>query len=104
MAKKAQTTTKQGNKDAMFIFAYLLLWLSGLIVYVAIAKNNSRMKFHALQAVFLGIVAFIVSLIPIISIISLLLWIYGLFIGWQAYEGKDIEIPVLGEYAKQYSK
>jgi uncharacterized membrane protein len=95
---------RRGNGLA-YIFAYLLTWLSGLIVFITVGQNDKRAKFHALQAIFLGVVLFIIGWIPIVGwIIELLGWLYGLYIGYQAYEGKDVEMPVIGTYARQYSK
>ncbi len=101
MAK--QTQSKAKNQDIIYIFAYLLTWLSGIIVFL-IAQNDSRKKFHGLQALFLGVIAIILWFIPFVGIIDILIWLYGMYIGIMAYGGKDVMVPVLGDFAKQYSK
>ena len=100
----ATKQTKAQTKSIVLFFAYLLTWLSGIIVYITAGQSDKRAKFHALQAIFLGVIAFIIGFIPIISLLSILIWLYGLYIGWKAYDGQDVMIPVLGDYAKQYSR
>ncbi len=102
MASKKQNTGKS-DKRVFYLFAYVLAFLSGIAVYVTEGQRNSRAKFHALQAILLGIVIFILAYIPYINILALILWLYGLYIGLRAYEGTDVEIPGLGEYARKYS-
>ncbi len=95
---------KKGN-GLVYIFTYLLTWLSGIIVFITVGQNDGRAKFHALQAIFLGVVLFVIGWIPIIGwAIGILGWLYGLYIGFMAYQGDDCEIPVIGAYARQYSK
>lgn len=96
--------TKKNEKSLVFIFAYLLAWLSGLIVYITAGQENKRMKFHAIQAIFLGVIGFVISFIPIIGLIWVLVWLYGMYIGWRAYEGEDVEVPYIGDYAHHYSQ
>ena len=95
---------KKGDEGVFCIFAYVLIWLSGIIVYVTEGQRSKIMKFHALQAIFLGVIIFILSFFPIIRIIGALLWLYGLYIGIKGYFNEDVEIPLLGEWARGYSK
>ena len=81
MATKATKSAKQ-DSNLLFIFAYLLTWLSGIILYITVGQKDKRVKFHSLQAIFLGIVIFILAYIPIISLVSILVWLYGLYIGY----------------------
>ncbi len=99
----AKQTTNKGN-DILFIFAYLIPILTGLLMYITVGQTNKRMKFHSLQAIMLGIVLIVLGWIPIIGLIGLLVWLYGLYVGWRAYEGEDLDIPVIGDFAHQYSK
>jgi uncharacterized membrane protein len=112
------TQTKQpakssgGDNSVLFIFAYFLSWLSGLIVYFTEGQKDKRMKFHAVQAILLGIAATVVAIIlgwipligQIIYLLLFLVWLYSLYVGYRAYTGTDISIPVIGDYAKGASK
>ena len=95
---KDQTTMKSG--DAVYILTYFFTVLSGIIVYL-VSSSNSRRRFHALQAILLWIVAVVLGFIPVLGwLIALLIWLYGLYIGIEAYNGKDMMVPVLGDWAK----
>ena len=95
-----------GRKNGLaYIFTYLLTWLSGLIVYFTLGQNDKAIKFHAVQAFLLGVIMFIIGFLPLAGWIAIfLLWLYGLYIGWQGSQGKDIEIPIIGPYARSLSK
>lgn len=95
---KTQSSSKSG--DAVYILAYILSFISGIIVY-AIAQSDARKRFHGLQAIVLGVVGFILSFIPFVGgIIALLIWLYGLYIGIEGYNGNDVLVPALGDWAK----
>ncbi|MDE1854940.1 MAG: hypothetical protein KGH57_01295 [Candidatus Micrarchaeota archaeon] len=91
---------KGDGKSLLFIVAYVLTWLTGIIVFLA-AGGNKRLKRHAVQAILIGIIMWIVAAVPLIgSILFILLWIYGLYLGYNGYLGKDIAIPVVSDYVK----
>ncbi len=100
----ANAQPKPKEENILYVFAYLLTWLSGIILYVTEGQKNKRLKFHSLQAIFLGIIIFVLVFIPYANIIGWGLWILGIVIGVIAYNGQDISIPVIGPYAKRYSK
>lgn len=91
----------------MCIGTYFFLWLSGIIVYLFTSKKSDEyLKFHALQAILLGIVITILgwlSFIPFMFIVTIILWIYGIYVGYQASEGKDIVMPIIGDFAKEHA-
>lgn len=106
-SQKAKASSQSSNADGniLYIFAYLLGWLSGIVVFLVAKPGEKRVKFHGLQAVFLGIVATILYFIPIVGgIIALLLWLLGLVVGIKAYQGEDMSLPVIGDLAKQHSQ
>ncbi len=95
--------------NIIYLFTYLLAWITGIIVYVTEGQRSERIKFHALQAIFLGVIAMIVGIAfsPIHylgSVLVFLLWLYGMYIGYEAYRGTDVSIPVIGDYARKYSR
>lgn len=96
-------TKEKSDKEIIYVLNYLVLFLSGILVYVTEGQRNKRAKFHALQAIFLGVIVFLLSYFPFVNIIALVLWIYGIYIGVRAYDGIDMSIPVIGDYAKRYS-
>jgi uncharacterized membrane protein len=92
---------KSENKGWLYVLIYLFTWLTGLIFYL-IEKDDKKVRFHAMQAILLGVVMFVLSLTLILSIVSILLWIYGLYIGFKEMNGETIRVPYLAEYADKY--
>ncbi|MEM3422296.1 MAG: hypothetical protein QXF35_03160 [Candidatus Bilamarchaeaceae archaeon] len=102
-----KTTTEEKNEDNTLAFiAYILTWLTGLIVFLIAkdrAKNPQYVKFHAMQAILLGIIGFIIS--PFTLFLGgFLVWLYCLYIGFTyAYKGEKYLVPYIGEYAEKYA-
>lgn len=97
---------EKGN--IMYIFTYILSWITGIIVYITEGQKSARLKFHSLQAIFLGITAIVIDLIlffiPFLGpFLAFLIWVYGIYIAVKAYNGEDIKAPVIGDYAAKYA-
>ncbi len=106
MASRHKKVADSNRKDENFLYivAYVLEWLSGIVVFAVAKQSEKRLRFHALQAVFLGILATVLSFIPVIGwFLGVLLWLAGIVIGIKAYQGEDINLPILGEYAKKHA-
>jgi len=105
----AGTTEKKvppaGGKDTtMALVAYILSWLTGLIVFL-VAKDKLA-KFHGMQSLILGLVGLVLSVITfgLLSPVAFLLWLYGLYVGIvYAYKGEMYKIPYIGAYAEKYA-
>lgn len=99
--------------------AYVFTILSGIVVYL-MKKEDPYAKFHAMQSILfgvvvfvlgigLGIVSFIVGLIPyvgwIIALLLQLVWlgivILWLFLMWKAYSGEKYKLPLIGAQAEK---
>lgn len=92
--------------------AYLLFIFSGFAVYL-VEKDNKFVRFHATQAVLFSVVSFAawsmanilvviyigVFLAPLISLGTFVLWLYLM---WNAYSGKEYELPYIGKVAKDH--
>lgn len=105
-----QGQTKEDNR-AFFIIAYVLEFITGIIVLLIKGNEDKRLRLHSFQAIFLGVIAIVIAVllgwIPFVNILAdlagLFIWLYGLYIGFEAYNGNDIVIPYITEYAKRYS-
>ncbi len=117
MLSICSVVSDDNENSIMYVIAYLIPILTGLFVYIAYGENK-RLKFHAVQAIILGIGIFIVDIVfyiisflvlfsfPILyigDVIGILLWIYGLYIGYKASLGNDIYIKYIGDYASSMS-
>lgn len=102
----ASKNQKHKRNLVLCIGTYFFTWVSGIIVYLFVNKKEDEyLKFHGLQAILLGIVITVMFWLPIpfLPVLSLILWIYGIYVGYEASEGKDIEMPIIGEFAKKHA-
>jgi uncharacterized membrane protein len=109
MAAKSPSDVK--DNDIKYFLAYFLTWLTGIIFYFVAGNKDKRMKFHALQALFIGVIQIIISmffgilLLGIVgNVINILLVLYAWYIGFRASGGVDIDVPYISKYARKYSK
>lgn len=94
--------------------SYILAPITGVLVYYY-EKENSFIRFHAMQSIIFGIAVFIawniaaittpiligVVLMPIVSLGSFGMWLYLM---WKAYNNEEWEIPYLGKIARDQLK
>ncbi len=102
---KAKTEKASTQDNSIFLIAYVLELVTGIIVYLAFSDNNKRLKYHAMQATLIGIFSVIVSFVfsfvpPIGLILAFLIWVYSLYVGFEAYNGRDVDVPVISSYLK----
>jgi uncharacterized membrane protein len=91
------------ENDFTYVIIYLLTWITGIIFFV-ISGNDKRKKQHSIQAIMLGVIGFILGFIPRIGyLFVILVWLYGLYIGYMASINKEQNIPYITEFAKQYA-
>jgi len=98
----AKTESKE-NDNIMAALAYFMGIVTGLIIYL-IEKDkpdkNRYVMFHAMQAIILSIVWFILMFIPIIGQLAIVIsWIFMMY---KAYSGEEYHLPVIGDYAEKY--
>ncbi|MCL5442227.1 MAG: hypothetical protein M1603_00895 [Candidatus Marsarchaeota archaeon] len=102
-------THRTGEDSSYFIITYLLSLLSGVVMLFLYGDIDKRLKFHSLQAITLGMIAVVVSVLfgflsPVLSsILFLLIWAYGMYIGLEAYAGRDIDIPIVSDFVHSIS-
>lgn len=91
------------------LLAYLFGWVSGLVFYL-IEKDDKFVRFAAMQSILLSVTYF--ALVFIISFVTFgfgwsLTYLLGLgyfglsiYLMVQAYNKKEVELPVIGKFAK----
>ena len=74
----------------------------GILAYF-IKKDDPYVRFHAMQSLLVSIVFMVIGMVTlgIGYIIYFFLW---LFLMWKAWSGEKYMLPVLGQYADQWSK
>lgn len=104
---------KAGNENLMGALAYLLGFVTGIILLI-VEKKSAYVRFHAMQSTVLfggifilsmalGIIpvlGWIVALIlsPVLTIVSFILWI---LLMWKAYNGEKYKLPYIGDLAEK---
>ncbi len=96
-------TESKDNDNIMAALAYLLGSISGIIIYLIEKDKPDKSRFvmfHAVQAIILGLVWFILSYVPVIG--QLVIFITWVLMMYKAYSGEEYHLPVIGEYAEKY--
>ena len=106
MDKKERSSTGLEENVAGF-FCYLFGFITG-IIFLAIEKKSSFVKFHAMQSTITFLSLFIISLIlgfiPIIGLLVYPIWILSLIL-WlllmvKALQGERYSLPIVGKMAE----
>jgi uncharacterized membrane protein len=106
MEGKEKSSTGLEENVASF-FCYLLGFITG-IIFLAVEKKSSFVKFHAMQSTITFLSLFIISLIlgfiPIIGLLVYPIWILSLIL-WlllmvKALQGKRYSLPIVGKMAE----
>jgi len=104
-------TTLGIDENIEALLCYVLGWVTG-IVFLALERENKFVRFHAAQslAVFLPlfVAVIILGVIPfvgwflslILSILTLLLWLFLMF---KAFKGEKYKLPIAGDFAEKQS-
>ena len=105
MAAQPPTTSDVSNQKIMALLAYLIAPIVGIIILVSDSmKSDPVLRKHAVQSIAYSIVAIVIAFILGITVIlSCLFWVpYIPLIIWgiQAYQGKDVNIPVITVFCK----
>ncbi|HTC23038.1 MAG TPA: DUF4870 domain-containing protein [Gemmatimonadales bacterium] len=97
--------------------SYLLGPVTG-IIFLLLERTNKFVRFHAMQSTVLGVawIVFSIALSVLSGIVPVIGWIFGLLISivlgiggfilwlllmWNAYQGKEWELPVVGPFARK---
>ncbi|MCX5706959.1 MAG: DUF4870 domain-containing protein [Candidatus Omnitrophica bacterium] len=93
------------------VLCYFLFFITGIIFYV-LEKENKFVRFHAMQSIvvfgFLWVLGAVLAFIPVIgwavmplvSVVTLILWVLLMI---KAYQGEYFKLPVAGDIAEKNS-
>lgn len=97
-----------GITDDDKLWAFLAYVFTPLIPIILMLmddkKNRPFIKAHNAQALAWGVLNVIAGTILsmfLCGIPSLLMWLVGVYWGWQAYQGQQVTIPFLTDFVKQ---
>jgi len=78
-----------------------------IIMFLEDKKNRPFIKAHNMQALILGLVIIVLGIIITVvtfgigSCITILLWIYPIYLGIKANRGETFDIPVISNFVRQ---
>lgn len=83
---------------------YPIFIIAIIVLLMEEKKNRPFIKYHAVQALAVNVVLFVLVTILTITVIlalcSPLLWLVTLYFAYQAYMGKYFELPVITNFIK----
>ncbi len=87
------------------LLAYIISPLISIIIMLMEEKKNRPfLKFHAMQALVLGVIDLILYVVLSFTIVGLcipvLLWFAMIYWGVKAYQGEYVEVPVVTNFIK----
>jgi uncharacterized membrane protein len=90
------------SDDKLWALLGWIIWLIALIVLLLEDKKDRPfIKYNAIQSLAFGVVMIVLSFIPIIGwLLDFVLWVYAIYLGVQAYNGKWVEVPVVTDFVK----
>jgi uncharacterized membrane protein len=90
------------------LWAMLAYVLSPIVpIIILLMEDKKKRPFireHNMQALILGItyiiLGFILSFTVVLACVPLLVWFYMIYLGFQAYQGQSVKIPVITDLVK----
>jgi uncharacterized membrane protein len=94
------------NDKLWALLAYILTPLVPIIIlFMEDKKNRPFLKAHNAQALALGVISVVIGVLlgwtVVLACVPLLIFIYCIYLGIQAYNGKYVEIPVITNFVKK---
>lgn len=96
------------KKETAGALSYVLGPITG-VIFLILDKDNSFVRFHAMQSIVvfvglfavqwaLGLTLILLPLVPLVGIVSFILWLVLIYKAWQ---GEEFEVPFAGKVARQ---
>lgn len=107
-----KTTSSANDERVKAAASYFLGPITG-VFFLVTEKDNSFIRFHAmqstillgalfiLQAIFAQFLALAMSLGGILGLVTLVVWLFSMY---QAYQGIRFKYPVVGDFAEEHLK
>ncbi len=97
-------------RNSAAAFSYLLGPVTGVLFYIL--EKDPFVRFHALQSIVVFSLLIIldwallatVILIPVAGFVNIVVFVAWLFLIYQAWQGKEWEVPYVMKYFKKFFK
>lgn len=102
----AQSPSSDSNAKLMALLAYIIAPIGGIIILLSDnMKSDPVLRKHAVQSIAYAVVEIVLAIILTVTVIlACLAWVpYVPLVIWgiQAYQGKEINIPVVTDFCKK---
>lgn len=98
------------KRETAGALAYVLGPITGVIFFII--EKDPFVRFHAMQSIVvfvglfvlqwvLGLTLILLPLVPIVGILSFILWLILIYKAWQ---GQEWEVPIFGKFARKLIK
>ncbi|MEM3791553.1 MAG: hypothetical protein QXL16_02390 [Candidatus Micrarchaeaceae archaeon] len=90
------------KRNFVFIFIYLIPIISPLIALLVADEIGMKRDiiFHSIQAIIISTIILIFLSFPLLWVISILIWVFGIYVGYKSAIGEDLEIPVISKFSR----
>lgn len=96
------------KKETAGALSYVLGPVTG-VIFLILDKDDPFVRFHAMQSIvvfvglfalqwILGLTIILLVLVPLVGIVSFVLWLILIYKAWQ---GEEYEVPFAGKIARQ---
>ncbi len=96
------------KKETAGALSYVLGPITG-VIFLILDKDNPFVRFHAMQSIVvfvglfalqwaLGLTLILLPLVPLVGIVSFILWLVLIYKAWQ---GEEFEVPFAGKITRQ---
>jgi uncharacterized membrane protein len=105
MSEQFETPEISSDDKLWVLLTYVLSPIVPVIILLLEDKKNRPfIKEHNAQALVLGLINFVLGIVlgwtVVLSCVPLLVWVYTVYLGIQAYQGKSVTIPVITDFVK----
>ena len=79
------------------LLSYIFCPLIGIVILLMEDKKNRPfLKYNAVVSLIMGVLVFVLSW----ACIGVLVWFYALYLGFQAYQGEWVEVPIISDLVR----
>ena len=98
--------SSNSNQNLYALLTYPIPLVCIIILVTDSMKNDPVLRTHAVQSIALGVVlavaSVVIGLIPVVGCVIPFVWLgITIYYGIQAYNGKDVVIPVVTDFCRQ---
>ena len=107
----APAPVNESNSRTLAAVSYVLTWLTGLIIFFVAPKEDKYARWHAIQAIGLGVALVVVAIVvnilsfivPFLGFLMMLVWlgviVLVIIMAVKAYKGEKVRLPVIADMA-----